>query len=181
MKFNLKLAIVFCLFALASDSLLNAQRNNGPRGGQRGGQRGERSQRQGQGMRGQTPPLLRVFDTDGDGELSPEEIDAAATSLRKLDRDQDGRLTANELRPQGPASGGRPDQSQRGQGRPQQGPGGRQGGRGQGGRGQQGGPRGQQGGRPGGARGGNPAQADASFAEQILAVSYTHLRAPRDS
>lgn len=177
MKFNLKFTIAFCIFALASHSMLSAQRPNQQRGGQRGGggQRGERSQG-GQGARGQTPPLLRVFDTDGDNELSPDEIDAAAQALRKLDRNKDGRLTAEELRPQqrGQFGGGRGQAQQGGgrgqaQGRPQQ-----QGG--PGGRGQQGGGRGQQGGGQGGGRRGDPAQADARFAAQI-----SELDANRDN
>ena len=130
----------------------------GQGGGQRGGQRG------GQGMRGgQTPPLLRVFDADGDGELSTEEINGAVQKLEKLDRNSDGRLTAEELRPQGRGQGG-----PRGGGRQQRD--GMQ--RGRNGQQQGGGRRGQSGGgRPGGnggGRGGDPAQADALFVQQIM-------------
>lgn len=42
--------------------------------------------------------LHDVFDKDGDGELSVAEIDTAADSLRELDRNQDGVLSAEELR-----------------------------------------------------------------------------------
>ncbi|NQT12245.1 MAG: hypothetical protein HQ582_05830 [Planctomycetes bacterium] len=38
------------------------------------------------------------MDTDLDGELSSEEIDAAPDRLKKLDRDGDGRLDRDELR-----------------------------------------------------------------------------------
>lgn len=41
--------------------------------------------------------LLKVLDTDGDGTLSNEEIDAAPASLRKLDRDNDGAISPREL------------------------------------------------------------------------------------
>lgn len=43
-----------------------------------------------------------VFDTDHDGTLSAGEIADASGSLRKLDQNGDGKLTANELRPSRP-------------------------------------------------------------------------------
>ncbi|WP_345684373.1 hypothetical protein [Novipirellula caenicola] len=135
------------------------------------GGRGGRGGQSGGGMRGpqggaqQTPPLLRIFDADNDGELSAAEIDAAAVALRKLDRNRDGRLTAEELRPNGPGAPGGPAGQRGGERGGAGGPGGRQGGPGQqgpGGRGQ-GGPDG------GGGRGGDSAQGDEAFANQILA------------
>tara|TARA_R110002073_G_scaffold43606_5_gene121607 strand:+ start:3707 stop:4519 length:813 start_codon:yes stop_codon:yes gene_type:complete len=148
------------------NSLVHAQP---PVGRQGGGGRGGQS---GGGMRGpqggaqQTPPLLRIFDTDNDGELSAAEIDAAAVALRKLDQNRDGRLTADELRPSGPGGPGGPAGQRGGERGGAGGPGGRQGGPGQqgpGGRGQ---------GEPeggGGGRGGDPAQSDTAFANQVLA------------
>ena len=96
---RLILLAAFCsLVLLISDSPVNAQ---GPGGGpgQGGGPGGQ-----------QTPPLLRVFDADGDGEISSKEIDAAAAALRKLDRNSDGKVTFEEFRPnagqgQGPGRG----------------------------------------------------------------------------
>jgi hypothetical protein len=41
--------------------------------------------------------LLEALDTDGDGKLSAAEIKAAVTALKKLDKNQDGRLDAEEL------------------------------------------------------------------------------------
>lgn len=43
------------------------------------------------------PPLFERFDTDGDGRLSPWEIEWAAESLRALDRDDDGWIVPREF------------------------------------------------------------------------------------
>jgi Ca2+-binding EF-hand superfamily protein len=44
-------------------------------------------------------PLMQALDTDRDGELSAAEIAAAATALKTLDKNGDGKLAAEELRP----------------------------------------------------------------------------------
>lgn len=44
-------------------------------------------------------PVLAALDADRDGEISPWEIDHAAAALKKLDRNHDGYLTADELVP----------------------------------------------------------------------------------
>jgi Ca2+-binding EF-hand superfamily protein len=43
-------------------------------------------------------PILAALDTDSDGQLSPEEIAAAPTALKKLDANGDGQLSADEVR-----------------------------------------------------------------------------------
>lgn len=48
------------------------------------------------------PPLVKALDTNGDGSLSPEEMEQAPESLKTLDKDADGTLSPEELRPQGP-------------------------------------------------------------------------------
>ena len=59
------------------------------------------------GRRGPPPsPLFEAVDFDGDEVISGEEMDEAVRSLLTLDRDGDGNLTADELRPPGGRGGG---------------------------------------------------------------------------
>ena len=51
-------------------------------------------------------PIFQALDTDEDGELSKGEIKNAAKSLRKLDKNKDGQITAEEVRPNFPQGGG---------------------------------------------------------------------------
>lgn len=60
-------------------------------GNERGGPGGP------QGMR--PDPVFAALDTDNDGVISAAEIKASATSLSKLDKNGDGQLTQDELRP----------------------------------------------------------------------------------
>lgn len=160
---------LFCFAFILCDSVASAQPPGRPGGGRSGpGQQGGRGQGgpggRRPGMGGQQPPWVAIFDTDKDGELSETEIKNAAASLLKLDRNKDGKIGGDELRPAG-GPGGPAGMGQRGA------PAGRGGapggGRGPGGGGQPGG-----GGRPagGGQRGGDPAQADAAFAEQVMSL-----------
>ncbi len=65
-----------------------------------------------QGAGPRVSPLLALFDANGDGTLSKEEIDNAAAKLKALDKNGDGALAADELRvggrggPADPAKGG---------------------------------------------------------------------------
>jgi Ca2+-binding EF-hand superfamily protein len=48
-----------------------------------------------------------ALDADGDGEISASEIDGAVAALKKLDKNSDGKLTMDELMPEGmPGFGG---------------------------------------------------------------------------
>jgi Ca2+-binding EF-hand superfamily protein len=49
-----------------------------------------------------------LFDVDEDGLISEEEIAAASTALQTVDANDDGKITADELRPPGPPPGHRP-------------------------------------------------------------------------
>ncbi len=52
----------------------------------------------GPGGRGAGNALLRLFDANGDGSLSANEIEGASAKLKALDASQDGNLSADELR-----------------------------------------------------------------------------------
>jgi len=91
-------------------------------GGQQGSQGGERKR--------PTPPIVAALDLNGDGVIDASEIAKASESLKKLDKNGDGKLTQDECMPPRP---------QGGEGRRGGGQGGGQGGQG-GGDGRRGGP-----------------------------------------
>lgn len=65
--------------------------------------RPERRQDGGRDGRERRPDMMMVLlDTDRDGALSTEEINAAADALRALDKDNDGIVSSEELRPRRP-------------------------------------------------------------------------------
>lgn len=69
-------------------------RGRGPRPGGPGGPGGPA------GRPGFPPnPLYQVLDADHDGTISAKEIANAANALKKLDKNKDGQLTRDELRP----------------------------------------------------------------------------------
>lgn len=83
-------------------------------------------------------PLIVALDRDHNGEISAQEIAGAAEALKTLDRNSDGKLTPDELHPQGgPGAGPRVEggpgggegapgrvRPGRGEGEPRRGPGG---------------------------------------------------------
>ena len=52
-------------------------------------------------------PVTIALDTNKDGVISAGEIDAAASSLKKADKNGDGKISADELRPNSGGRGGR--------------------------------------------------------------------------
>ncbi|HTG45301.1 MAG TPA: hypothetical protein VK633_12290 [Verrucomicrobiae bacterium] len=98
-----KIALTIMALGLALPAVnINAQ--DAPRG-----PRGPRPD----GSRPPLPPLMAALDTNHDGTIDEKEIAAAAESLRGLDKNNDGQLTMDELRPErGPRpgkNGDRPD------------------------------------------------------------------------
>ncbi|TWU24973.1 EF hand [Novipirellula galeiformis] len=94
------------------DGSEQAARDRGPRerDGERRGPRDRDARERGDGDRGpgrpspkemmQRMPILAALDADADGTISEEELDNASAALRKLDKNEDGSLTFDELRPQ---------------------------------------------------------------------------------
>lgn len=89
---------------------------------QRPGQLQRPGQRPGQGPRGEQPnpemmargmammlrnlPIMKALDLDEDGQLSSSEVENASKSLMKLDKNGDGVISADEMRPEpGPFMG----------------------------------------------------------------------------
>ncbi len=55
------------------------------------------------------PPIIAALDTDKDGVISSTEIEGSVSALKTLDKNGDGELTRDELRPRGPRPEGPPD------------------------------------------------------------------------
>lgn len=88
-----------------------------PRDGQQGG-RPLGGGPGGEGQRPPVPPLIAALDSNGDGVIDEVEINQASASLRKLDKNGDGKLTADEIRPPRPPGGQRGPGGQGGPGGP---------------------------------------------------------------
>jgi hypothetical protein len=57
-------------------------------------------------------PVMAALDTNNDGTIDEKEIEQASKSLKTLDKNSDGKLTPDELRPQRPerpSGGARPE------------------------------------------------------------------------
>ena len=129
-----KSVIILAAVIGVTSTLLIAQEGKPPAGGPPpGGQGGGPEGRGGPGggglggAGGQRPmsPIIEALDTNKDGTIDADELAKAADSLKKLDKNGDGKITEDEYRPQRPggqggpgAGGGRPE----GQGGPGAGP-----------------------------------------------------------
>lgn len=121
MKRHVAVYVCFAaLLSIAGTTYVMAQppADGPPRGpGNPGGQGGQR----GPGPGGPRSQLMEALDTDKDGTLSADELKNATTSLAKLDKNNDGKLTQEEIRPQQRGGGqGRPQQGGPQQGGPRQ-------------------------------------------------------------
>lgn len=102
MKTTMKSLIALAIIGTATR--LIAQDGRPPRG-EFGGGPGE------QGQRGNRPPppLIAALDANHDGVIDADEIANASKALKTLDKNGDGKLTQEELRPPRPEGGQGPD------------------------------------------------------------------------
>jgi hypothetical protein len=107
-KMKNKIAIALAVLALgASAFVASAQDNNTPPNG--GGQGGQGWQGGPGGPMGHRPPpspLFTALDVNHDGVIDADEIANAPAELKTLDKNGDGKLTQDELRPPRPAMNG---------------------------------------------------------------------------
>ena len=101
MKTKTLLTLVAALGALSLTAY--AQDAGSPPEGGPGGHKGQG----GPGMGGKRPlpPIIAALDTNHDGTIDADEIANASASLKKLDKNGDGKLTPDELRPPRPQGG----------------------------------------------------------------------------
>ena len=104
MKTSLKSLLALAL--IGSATFLIAQDNMPPQDGP-GGPGGPGGQG-GPGMGGHRPPppIIAVLDANHDGVIDADEIANASKALKKLDKNGDGKLTQDELRPPRPEGQG---------------------------------------------------------------------------
>lgn len=107
MKTKMTTALVAVIGALALAANAQDNSNDGPPPGGGQGQRGP-----GMGQRPPLPAVVRALDANHDGVVDADEIAAASTALKTLDKNGDGKLTMQEL------MGPRPQRGGQGQGKP---------------------------------------------------------------
>jgi hypothetical protein len=109
MKTTMKTTLV--LLALSASALIiNAQDTNeaGPRGDRPYRDQGGPGGPGGPGGRRMPPsPLMEALDANHDGVIDAAEIANASAALKALDKNGDGKLTQDELRPPRPQGGDR--------------------------------------------------------------------------
>jgi len=107
-----KIAIALAVLALgASVFVASAQDNNmsPPGGGGQDWQGGPGGPGGRMGRRPPPPPLMQVLDVNHDGVIDSNEMANASAELKTLDKNGDGQLTQDELRPPRPPMDGGPD------------------------------------------------------------------------
>jgi hypothetical protein len=131
MRFTHLLSVCTTLLAVCATTLVTAappkEDDRGDRPEQR--DRDGRPPREGRGGPGGRPdfimmlPIMMALDANKDGEISKAEMENASAALQKLDKDKNGKLTEDELRPnfgrrgddrRGPGEPGRRDGDRRG-------------------------------------------------------------------
>ncbi len=119
----MKTKIVLLTLALGvSTCLLTAQDANPPGAGQRRQGPGGAGGPGGPGGMRMPNPIIEALDLNKDGTIDADELAKAVESLKKLDKNGDGKITPDEYRPQRPAGQGGPGgpggPGRRGQGGP---------------------------------------------------------------
>ena len=91
---------------LTADELRALARGQQPAGaGLREREGGEGRGGRGPGRPGMTDPIFAALDTNHDNVIDGDEIANATSSLKKLDKNNDGKLTEDEVRPNFPGRG----------------------------------------------------------------------------
>ncbi|OGV51388.1 MAG: hypothetical protein A2X49_10420 [Lentisphaerae bacterium GWF2_52_8] len=62
-----------------------------------------------EGFKMPAPPMVSAIDANNDGTIDTDELGKAVESLKKLDKNGDGKITPDEYRPQRPGFGGHKD------------------------------------------------------------------------
>jgi hypothetical protein len=106
MRFSMALAAAIIVSLMAAATASAQPGGFGPRPGQGGPGRGSGNAGSPGGFT-RVHPIVEALDANADGEISAKEIKNAAAALKTLDKDEDGRLTRDEIRPQSDAAGGR--------------------------------------------------------------------------
>lgn len=96
MKNTMKTLIALAAVAAGASTWLIAQDGPPPQDGQGG---------PGGGGRRPVPPIIAALDANSDGVIDANEIANASAALKKLDKNGDGKLTQDELRPAPPEGG----------------------------------------------------------------------------
>lgn len=92
----MKLKIAVATLAITAGALFVTAQDAGGERRQGPGGPGE-----GRGGGRMTMPLMTALDPNSDGEIDATEIANATAALKKLDKNGDGKLTREELRPEG--------------------------------------------------------------------------------
>ena len=108
----MKTKMMLVVLALSASALIvNAQDAGGLPDGERPSRQAGSGNGPG-GMNGHRPPpspLMEALDANHDGVIDANEIANASAALKKLDKNGDGKLSSDELRPQRPQRGQRQD------------------------------------------------------------------------
>ncbi len=102
-----KMKVILVMLAMTASALaVHAQDAGGPPDGDRPPRQGGPGGMNGRHM--PPSPLMDALDANHDGVIDANEIANASAALKKLDKNGDGKLTPDELRPQRPPNGGGP-------------------------------------------------------------------------